>query len=238
MTGFPPLSRCTYLWPWPVYSCHRLPPVSPGRYLPADQQQTSVYLHLPGGQSYLGQAECPKTTRKFWWMLCLFSRMNVSFPALHLAYATRLLANHAAGWAGCLQLQICFLLTCAIHELAPIMVREASLHRIGKIQTYAEIHCMLPLLLLLQQAWCPHHNNSHSYLNGSHPPVQDGQSAALHLPLSLESRQLQRSHLFFHLFFENSPWLSGLREQLLKNKPFHGIECASPFYLTCLQKDD
>lgn len=77
-----------------------------------------------------------------------------------------------------------------------------------------------------------------SYLNGSLPPVRDGQSAALHLPLSLGSRQLQRNHLFFHLFFEHSTWLSGLREQLLENKPFHGIECASPFYLTRLQKDD
>lgn len=134
-------------------SCPRLPPVSPGRYLPADQQQTSVSLHLPGRQSYLGQAEHSKTTRKFWRMLCLFSRMNLSLPALHLAYATHLLANHAAGWAGCLQLQICFLLTRAIHELVPIMVREASLHRTGKTQTYAEIHCMLPLFLLL--AWCP-----------------------------------------------------------------------------------
>lgn len=137
-----------------------------------------------------------------------------------------------------MQLQICFLLTRAIHEFVPIMVREASLRRTGKTQTYAEIHCMLPLLLLLHQARCPHHNNSHSYLNGSHPPVLDGQSAALHLPLSLGSRQLQRSHLFFHLFFEHSTWLSGLREQLLKNVPFHGIECASPFYLTRLQRDD
>lgn len=83
-----------------------------------------------------------------------------------------------------------------------------------------------------------HHNNSRSYLNGSHPPVQDGQSAALHLPLSSESRQCQRSHLFFHLFFDYSTWLSGLREQLLKNKPFHEIECASPFHFICLQKDD
>lgn len=136
-----------------------------------------------------------------------------------------------------LQLQICFLLTHAIHEFVPIMVRETFLHRTGKTQTYAESHCMLRLLLLVQ-ARCLHHNNSHSYLNGSHPPVQNGQSAALHLPLSSESRQCQRSHLFFHLFFEYSTWLSVLREQLHKNKPFHGIEYASPFYLMHLQKDD
>lgn len=85
---------------------------------------------------------------------------------------------------------------------------------------------------------CPHHNNSHSYLNDSHPPVQDGQSAALHLPLSLGCRQLQKSCFLFHFLLEHSTWLSGLGEQLLKNMPFHGIECTSPFYLTHLRKDD
>lgn len=83
---------------------------------------------------------------------------------------------------------------------------------------------MLPVLLLLHQARCPHHNNSRSCCNDFHPPIQDGQSAAFHLPLSLGNRQLRRSHLLFHLFFEHSSWLSGLREQPLKNKPFHGTE--------------
>lgn len=79
----------------------------------------------------------------------------------------------------------------------------------------------------------PHHNNSCSYCSDFHPPVQDGQSAALHLPLSLGSRQLHRSHLLFHLFFEHSTWLSGLREQLLKNKPFHWTECLILTWCIC-----
>lgn len=50
--------------------------------------------------------------------------MNMSFPALYLEHATCLPANHAAGWADCLQLQICFLLTYAIREFIPIMITE------------------------------------------------------------------------------------------------------------------
>lgn len=79
--------------------------------------------------------------------------MNVSFPALCLKYATRLLANNAAGWANCLQLQICFLLTCAIHEFIPIMITERLLSTgLGKLKyTQKSIACSLFFSLYIRQ---------------------------------------------------------------------------------------
>lgn len=79
--------------------------------------------------------------------------MNVSFPALYLEYATRLLTNHAAGWANCLQLQICFLLTCAIHEFIPIMITERPLSTgLGKLNyTQKSIACSLFFSLYTMQ---------------------------------------------------------------------------------------
>lgn len=84
--------------------------------------------------------------------------------------------------------------------------KEASLSGTGKTHSYTEIYCMLPVLLSLHQTRCPHCNNCQSYLSDSHP-VLHGQSTAFHLPLSLGSRQLQRSHLLFHLFFEDRTWI-------------------------------
>lgn len=97
--------------------------------------------------------EVSKTLRIFQWMLCLFSRMNLSFPALYLEYATHLLTNHAAGWANCLQLQICFLLTYAVHEFIPIMIRERPLSAgLGKLKyTQKSIACSQFFSLYIKQ---------------------------------------------------------------------------------------
>lgn len=161
--------------------------------------------------------------------------MNVSFPALYLEYATHLLTNRAAGLANCLQLQICFLLTRAIHEFIPIMITERYLSTgLGKLKyTQKSIACYQFFSLYIKQD-----ASTTVILTVISMTLtllyRMGKVLALHLPLSLGSRQLQRSHLLFHLFFEHSTWLSGLGEQLLKNKAFHGIECTSPFYLTHL----
>lgn len=172
-------------------------------------------------------------------MLCLFSKVNVFFPALYLEYATRLLTNHAAGWANHLQLQICFLLTCSIHEFIPIMITERPLSTgLGKLNyTQKSIACSQFFSLFIKQ------DAPTTIILVVISMIltllrRMGRVLHSHLPLSSGSRQLQMSHLLFHLLFEHSTWLSGLREQLLKNNPFHGIECTSPFYLTHLQKDD
>lgn len=86
-------------------------------------------------------------------MFCLFSKVNMSFPALYLEYATCLLTHHAAGLANCLQLWICFLLTCAIHEFIPITITERPLSTgLGKLKyTQKSIACSQFFSLYIKQ---------------------------------------------------------------------------------------